>query len=1087
MQFPKLSIKIQVVVGAAVIGSILLFTQTAIQAGSLKDDLMERIKARQIAQTTSVSKMLGDAIEMRLRSLEKTAAGLTLAAGNDGRLFVGNESLLKQGVLPIWFDAFQVFDRNGLPIYRQPGDATSASTMPMSMRHLIRSVQVQGESEIGIVGDSPESTGIVLSVPILDPKGQVSGVLAGRIGLLRGDILGIVNQDLIAGQGEFFIFGPNRMMIFHPDLRQMMRPVGSSEKQAGALDQALGAGVRNAIAEDVRGEKTLYAFSPIQKTDWVLGSSIAESDALVFVTDLQKRMVWTSGFLFCLLIPLLWMATRKALLPLESLSEAMRARADLVSVGGFLEIVREAGSKEIRKASKAFNVFLRAHNQSQASLALSTNVFSSIQEGIIITDADVRIIDVNPAFCAISGYAKEEVLGKNPRFLSSHRHDKLFYQTLWAQLKENKVWRGEILNCRKNGEVFPEQLSITALVNEKGEVVNYVGILTDISEFKSQTSELERIAHYDALTGLPNRKLVSEKIREAIHEVDNDNHVGMVAVAILDVDSFKLVNDNFGLEEGDRILRGIGETLSTLLRKEDCVGRLGGDEFAIVLTHQANRDQVQSAIQRFQDSLRRVDFGHGVRLTVSIGVTVYPFDEQDPDRLLRHADQALYQAKRMGKNVLHFFDPEESRSQELKMQSVTRIAHALKQEEMTLYYQPKVNLITGELLGVEALIRWYCPENGVVSPQYFVPLVENTPLELEMGFWVLNRAIWQLNEWQMEGMPLSISVNISAYQLQSPGFVEELAQLMKRFPSVSPSLLEIEILESSAVEDWDHTAHVVSTCRSLGVRFSIDDFGTGYSSLLQLRRLPVDTLKIDQSFILNMLRDPDDLSMVEGIVHLSETFSKRLIAEGVETQAHAELLIPLGCHMGQGHGIGQPMPANAMASWLDGWKSQGFWKEISCAFVSRELLQLTTVNAAHQHWMSQLEKMIQSRDLKQAPEFNSKHCAFGRWYNGSGKRNFSDFQAYVELDEAHELLHSKGVAIHGLCQRGLFDQAEKVLPSVMTLHRKIVGLIDILKEDVRHLRVIDQDHGTRRAGNVLSVAQSDLPVETDLQRVRNIR
>ena len=1061
MQFPKLSIKIQVVLGAAVIGSILLFTQTAIQAGSLKEDLKDRVRARQIAQTESVARMLSDVIAMRLQSLEKTATSLSIDREKNGRQQISYEQLLKRGVLPIWFDSLLVFDHAGIPVYRQSEASDQQTMLPLSVRQLVKTVLAQGGVEIGVTDEVQDLSSIVIAVPLKDAQGQVSGVLAGSVNLLRADILGILNQDLVADQGEFFIVGPGRLVVYHPDLRQMMRPVTWTEKQARLLDRALAGFEGGAIEADARGAKTMFAFSRIRQTKWVLGSAISEDSAFVFVTDLQKRMIWTSGFLFCLLIPLLWMATRKTLQPLEGLSEAMRERARRLGTEKVLEAVRESGSKEIRKASKAFNVFLRAHNQGQAHITLSANIFSAIQEGIIITDAQNRIVDVNPAFCHISGYSRDEVLDKNPRFLSSRRHDVAFYQALWEQLSEHKVWRGEIWNRRKNGDIYPEQLSITALLNDHGEIVNYVGVRSDIPDPKQQASELERAAHYDSLTGLPNRKFITEKIRQAIEATNTDDTAGMVVVAILDVDNFKPVNDNFGPEEGDRILQEIGENLSGLIRTGDHVARLGGDEFAIVMTQQNNRAQIQGALHRLQESLRQVDFGQSIRLTVSIGVTVYPVDEQDPDRLLRHADQALYQAKRMGKNVLHFFDPEESRNQEIRQKAITQIVMALKHEEMTLYYQPKVNLITGELFGVEALIRWYSVENGILPPSHFIPLVKNTPVELEVGRWVLKTALAQLALWQKEGMPLSISVNISAYQLQSPGFVGELTALIQQFPHVSPALLEIEILESAAVEDWAHTANVISICRGLGVRFSIDDFGTGYSSLLQLRRLPVDTLKIDQSFILNMFRDPDDLSMVEGIVHLSETFSKRLIAEGVETQAHAELLIPLGCYLGQGYGIAEPMPANAMASWHEGWKTQGFWKEISHSFVSRELLQLTAVNAAHQYWLDQLVSMIEEKDLALAPELDSRHCAFGRWYNGSGKRNFHAFEAYLALEDAHERLHGKGAAIFGLCQQGRYDQAKKRLPAVMLLHETIVRLIDQLKENVRQLRVIE-DMGARR-------------------------
>ena len=557
---------------------------------------------------------------------------------------------------------------------------------------------------------------------------------------------------------------------------------------------------------------------------------------------------------------------------------------------------------------------------------------------------------------------------------------------------------------------------------------------------------------WDALTGLPDRKQVSERIDRAIELVSGPLESRVLVVAILDIDDFKVINDAYGVSFGDALLVSMAQQLSRIMRETDFVGRLGGDEFVLVFSGLRNRGQIQSVLVRLQERLNQTSFENGVKVSVSIGVSVYPTDRQDADHLLRHTDHALYQAKRFGKNMIHFFDPDEAQGQEARKALFRRLMQAYQNEEFVLYYQPKVNLITGDLVGAEALIRWIQPEAGIIQPAGFIDIMAKTPLEIEIGKWVIKTALSQAAKWAREAMTIPVSVNISAYQIQAPGFYEDMVRLLKEQPGIDPSLIEIEILESSPVDDWSTMINVISACRELGVRFSIDDFGTGYSSLVQLRRLPVDTLKIDQGFTINMLRDPDDLSIIEGIVHLSDTFSKSLVAEGVETRMHAELLIPIGCHLGQGYGIARPMPPDALQDWLTHWKSFGFWKEIGHSFVSRELLRLSSVNAAHEHWVNQLLAMVNEQDVGKAPEFDPRYCTFGRWYLGSGKRSFSGFPVYAALGDSHELLHEMGLEIYQKCLEGHFDEALKMVDLLMAIHDQMMLLLSQLRSDVKELR-----------------------------------
>jgi diguanylate cyclase (GGDEF)-like protein/PAS domain S-box-containing protein len=552
-------------------------------------------------------------------------------------------------------------------------------------------------------------------------------------------------------------------------------------------------------------------------------------------------------------------------------------------------------------------------------------VFTSSYEGIMVVNARQEIIRVNPAFTRITGYAPEEVLGKTPHVLASDRHGAAFYDELWSTVVNKGVWSGEIWNRRKTGEIYAEHLSITLVPDFNKKVQYYVGVFFDISQIKQHEAELDRAAHFDPLTGIPNRRLLADRMEQSILRANRNNNA--LAVCYLDLDGFKSINDLFGHAAGDQVLREVTDFLKQILRAEDTLARLGGDEFVILLADITSPEQCTLILERAMAAINQpiqVE-GNVMSISASIGVSLYPEDHVDADTLLRHADQAMYLAKDSGKNRFHLFDPGSDRKVQAHRQSLLRLREAIDQQEFRLYYQPKVNMLNGDMIGVEALIRWDHPQRGVLAPAEFLPLVYDSPLEQPLGFWVICSALQQIDEWIAQGLYIPISINISAAHLMQNDFVSQLERALSRHPTVPDGYLEIEILETAALGDIEFGIQVMQQCRQLGVHFALDDFGTGYSSLTYLRRLPIDLLKIDQSFVRNMLSDANDRGIVEGVIRMASAFRREVLAEGVETMAHGAALLQLGCHLAQGYGIARPMPADAVADWTLQWYLNRSW------------------------------------------------------------------------------------------------------------------------------------------------------------------
>jgi diguanylate cyclase (GGDEF)-like protein/PAS domain S-box-containing protein len=586
----------------------------------------------------------------------------------------------------------------------------------------------------------------------------------------------------------------------------------------------------------------------------------------------------------------------------------------------------------LRDASGAPLYFISAvlditdKKQAEERLQLAASVFSHSREGIMITNPDGNIMEVNEAFSRITGYTREEAVGQTPRILKSGRQSAEYYAAMWKALQQDGHWHGEVWNRRKNGQVYAELQTVSAVNDAKGQLSYFVSLFTDITPMMEHNKQLEHIAHFDALTELPNRVLLADRLQQAIAQCQRRNQ--FVAVAYLDLDGFKAINDSYGHDIGDQLLIALAGRMKSALRDGDTLARIGGDEFAAVLVDLGSVQECEPVLRRLlQVASEKVLVGDKLlQVSASIGVTVYPMDGSDPDLLMRHADQAMYQAKQSGKNRFQLFDLEHDVAVQGQQALMAQIARGLERQEFVLFYQPKVNMRSHQVVGAEALIRWQHPQRGLLAPLDFLPTVDESPLSVGIGEWVIDTALTQMSLWHQTGNDMPVSVNIGAYQLQQPDFTQRLQALLQAHPDVPASQLQLEVLETNALQDISMTGKVMNQCRAIGVGFALDDFGTGYSSLTYLKHLPAEMLKIDRSFVRDMLEDSSDLAIVQGVIGLANAFSRSVLAEGVETQAHGARLLALGCELAQGYGVGHPMAAPAFDQWLMEWRAKPTWK-----------------------------------------------------------------------------------------------------------------------------------------------------------------
>ncbi len=657
----------------------------------------------------------------------------------------------------------------------------------------------------------------------------------------------------------------------------------------------------------------------------------------------------------------------------------------------------------------------------EARLQLAASVFTSAREGIMITDAGGNIIDVNETFTSITGYGRDEAVGRNPRILRSGRHDAAFYAAMWRGLIEDSHWQGEVWNRRKSGEEYAESLIISAVHDSRGRVEHYVALFSDITSQKRYQHQLEHIAHYDALTGLPNRVLLADRMQLAMTQTRRRDR--RLVVAYLDLDGFKAINDQHGHDVGDQLLTTLAARLKSALREGDTIARLGGDEFVAVFIDLPDVQACVPLIVRLLAAAAQPVHanGLGLRVSGSIGVSVYPqAEEVGADQLLRQADQAMYQAKLAGKNRYHVFDAARDQNARGHRESLARIRQGLEGGEFVLHYQPKVNLRTGEIVGVEALIRWQHPEHGLLAPAVFLSEVEEHPLGVELGEWVLDAALAQVEAWRARGLDLAVSVNVSAHHLQQADFATRLGARLADHPEVKRGRLELEVLETGALGDMAHVSALIATCAEMGVGFAFDDFGTGHSSLTYLRRLPGHVLKIDRSFVRDMLDDPEDLAILEGVLGLAAAFRRKVVAEGMETRAHAAMLLLLGCELAQGYGIARPMPGGELPAWVAAWRPDPAWQTLSAA--SREDLPLLHAAVEQRAWIGAVESYLRGeRERPPAPDQGARRLE--TWWQDNGRARFGDEPGFAAVSSQLPRLHALVADLLELKARGRGQEA----------------------------------------------------------------
>jgi diguanylate cyclase (GGDEF)-like protein/PAS domain S-box-containing protein len=569
----------------------------------------------------------------------------------------------------------------------------------------------------------------------------------------------------------------------------------------------------------------------------------------------------------------------------------------------------DENNADIGEMAHSFNSLLESLQYANKRLDLFSQVFENSGEAIVITDAERNIVAVNQAFCLITGYELADVMWKNPKLLSSGRQTPDFYQGMWMSINETGQWQGEIWNRRKNGEIYPEWLSIGTVKDEKGAVDNYIAIFNDITQRKESEQRIQFLAHYDALTKLPNRTLFGDRLLQSLAAAKRSGK--KVALLFLDLDRFKSINDSLGHLSGDLLLQSVANRLKSCVRETDTVCRQGGDEFMVLLSE---IDRAEDAAQVAMKIIAAMSEAHFIEeyhliVTFSIGISIYPDDADDSQIMVKNADAAMYHAKEKGRNNFQFFTPDMNAEASERLALEGDLRHALQQEEFLLHYQPQVDNHSGKIIGIEALIRWQHPEKGLIPPAKFIPIAEECGFINAIGEWVLSTACAQNKKWQDEGLlRVPVAVNLSALQFHQKNITETISHVLRE-TGLESGYLELEITEGVTMKEVETTVRTLNDLKQMGVLISIDDFGTGYSSLSYLKRFPIDKLKIDQSFVRDITTDADDAAIVQTIISMGHGLRLKVIAEGVETAEQLAFLKQRECDEIQGYYFSKPLAA----------------------------------------------------------------------------------------------------------------------------------------------------------------------------------
>jgi len=703
--------------------------------------------------------------------------------------------------------------------------------------------------------------------------------------------------------------------------------------------------------------------------------------------------------------------------PRDAATLTLEATRSLLHEMQVHQIELEMQNEELRRAEAALD----------ASRARYFELYDLAPVGFCTLSETGLILQANLAAATLLGAPRVTLaMQRLSRFIVAEDQDTLYLRR--KQLDETGETQSfELRMLKHDGTRFWGHLAATAATEADGTRVLRV-VLSDISSQKEHEIELRHTAHYDALTTLPNRVLLTDRLEQGMAQALRRGKT--LAVAYIDLDGFKYINDTHGHDVGDQLLAVVAARMKHTLRDGDTLARLSGDEFIALLIDLEDGDASVPMLNRLLAAASQpVHVGELVlRVSASMGATYYPQNvDADAHQLLRQSDQAMYRAKLEGKNRYHIFDAAQDSRASGQHESLERIRHALAAREFVVYYQPKVNMRTGAVTGAEALIRWQHPERGLLLPAAFLPVIESHPLAVDIGEWVIDTVLTQMAQWRVAGLDLPVSVNVGARQLQQADFGLRLRELLAAHPQTLPGRLELEVTETSALEDLTQVSQAIEGCRDIGVVFALDDFGTGYASLNYLKRLPVVQLKIDQSFVCNMLHDPDDLVILDSVLVLASAFRREVIAEGVETVEHGEILLQLGCELAQGSGIAWPMPAADLPAWHAAWQTHPAW--LNRHSVSRDSLPLIFAGVEHRAWVTAIENYLKGVGVHPPPDHQP--CRFGTWLDTTGNERRGAQAAFQAIALLHRQMHALALALCALHDAG---QTAEALARVSELH-----------------------------------------------------
>ncbi|WP_306602915.1 EAL domain-containing protein [Azonexus sp.] len=915
-----LSLRTQIGLAVGLVLSLILLIHALLLFSAARGELRQSLSGQLEVLVSRLAAELDDKVLIRVAVLESMASKFPLESINDP---VAVESYFRNSPsLYTLIDDFYLFSAQGVLLVDWPV-APGRRGLDMTERDYIQGVMVKGRTTISkpILGKATKQPIVVISVPILDDHGKLVGIMGGVVNLHRSRLLEPLSSTKVGQSGYFYLVGQERLTIMHPDKTRILKPItdpGANQQLDRALDDDFEGTVEAVNSQGLQG---LFSFKRLPSTNWVLAAVLPSSEAFESVNKLRLQVTLFTILSLILAVLITALVVRRFTRPLEILSNFLKSSRSLSPPPALPH-----RCKETDHLSEAFSEFLAQQKVTQdelyiarqkaeaanADLRIAAIAFEA-QEGMFITNAENVILRVNKAFIEITGYAADEAIGQTPGLLASGRHDSNFYSDMKESIRLTNAWQGEIWNRRKNGEVYPQWLTITAVTDSSGTLTHYVSTLTDISQRKAAEQEIKYLAFYDPLTHLPNRRLLIDRLQQAVALSDRNTRTG--ALLFIDLDNFKVLNDTLGHEKGDLLLQQVAQRLTTCVRKADSIARLGGDEFVVVLEDLSkNPNEAATQTEAVGEKILEIlgqpyDLdGYPYHNTPSIGVTMFADQSSSVDDLMKHADLAMYEAKKAGRNTLRFFDPEMQATITARAMLEKDLRAALEVQQFELYYQPQVDA-EGRIQGTEALLRWQHPVRGMIAPGEFIPLAEETGLILPLGHWILQTACQQLVDWSKNPVlaHLGIAVNISALQFRQPEFVDQVLNALDS-TGADPQKLKLELTESLLLDNVQEVIDKMGALKARGISFSLDDFGTGYSSLSYLKRLPLDQLKIDQSFVRDLLTDVNDVAIARTIVALAQSLNLAVIAEGVETQAQRDCLALQGCHTYQGYLFGRPVP-----------------------------------------------------------------------------------------------------------------------------------------------------------------------------------